>query len=143
MAKSNQVDCIFCDIPLVHDHDRGHYKCPDCGGTWVPGNKPLLWRHYPGTAQLTCPVAGCGKTYIYNKVNGYYECPSCRSAFFPPEPPPMDESEDNPEWIEGKSLWENEQAYKKRISKPGGSSESKKKRKKNMQLHTTDRYKLE
>ena len=35
LVKKNE--CVFCEIELMFDKEKGFYWCPDCGGEWWPG----------------------------------------------------------------------------------------------------------
>lgn len=88
------------------------------------------------TKQITLECIWCDAPLHFNAQHGFYKCPNCGGEWWPG---PAD-----PEYgIQ--TLWRDEQAYKKSISKPGGGSRTKgrKRQEKSHKKLTTERYGLE
>lgn len=64
----------------------------------------------------------CGATLLWSDERGYWECPNCGAALLPPEPKEPDEFRTVGE------LWQDEQSYKRSLSKPGGGARTGRKR---------------
>jgi len=69
--------------------------------------------------QITLECIFCDVPLYFNKQHGFYKCPDCGGEWWPG---PAD-----PEYGIT-TLWRDEQAYKKSISKPGGGSRTKSKK---------------
>jgi Zn-finger nucleic acid-binding protein len=75
----------------------------------------------------------CKVKLIFNNTHGFYYCPDCGGEWWPGNPG------------HGlKTVWDDEQRYKKSISKPGGCSRNGKDRDKKQKIKLmTERYQLE
>jgi hypothetical protein len=73
------------------------------------------------------PCQWCETLMPWDAELAFWQCPKCRAAEFPPEPPePLPE----PGFRTIEDLWQDEQRYKRSISKPGGGEKAGRKRRK-------------
>lgn len=86
--------------------------------------------------QITLECIFCDTPLYFNEQHGFYKCPDCGGEWWPG---PAD-----PEYGIT-TLWRDEQRYKRSISKPGGGSRTKgRKRQNNIKKKLiTERYELE
>ena len=86
--------------------------------------------------QITLECIFCDTPLHFNEEHGFYKCPDCGGEWWP--------GPSDPEYGIT-TLWRDEQAYKKSISKPGGGSRTKgrKRQEKSHKKLTTERYGLE
>lgn len=86
--------------------------------------------------KITLECIFCDVPLIFNEQHGFYKCPDCGGEWWP--------GPSDPEYGIN-SLWRDEQAYKRSISKRGGGSRrAGKKRQNNIKKKLiTERYELE
>ncbi len=81
--------------------------------------------------QVKLECIWCDVQLIFNQEHGFYKCPDCGGEWWP-GPPDYDI----------KTLWQDEQRYKKSMSKPGGGSRSSgRKKEKKKSIH--ERFRIE
>jgi transcriptional regulator with XRE-family HTH domain/DNA-directed RNA polymerase subunit RPC12/RpoP len=65
------VGCLIFIVGMVSclklEHDVGYYKCPECGATYVPTMKAVIFAPHIGRSRkMRCPY--CGKRAYHKKV---------------------------------------------------------------------------
>ena len=105
---------------------------PGSGPGSGPGSDPGV----KSQKKITLECFWCDVLLQFNEQHGFYKCPDCGGEWWP--------GPSDPEYGIT-TLWNDEQAYKRSISKPGGGSRrAGKKRQKNIKKKLiTERYELE